>query len=215
LLWVCDLRWGGEPERVRINNISKNIINSKMIYIYGDSHGMFNMKNFDLPHTNISQPSITMYRIGRDNKIINFDTSHLGENNTYIFFYGEVDCRCHIGKQISLGCRLEDIIKELVSKYFKTIGNNIRVYRKIIICSITPPSSKNKYESIHGPITHEFPFIGTDEERVLYTKEYGYIFLDIYEDYSDSNGLLIFKKSDTNVHINDNKLICEKVKLLI
>jgi len=41
-----------------------------MIYIYGDSHGGHSFKLLQLPHENHSQPSITMFRIGRDNKII-------------------------------------------------------------------------------------------------------------------------------------------------
>jgi hypothetical protein len=80
---------------------------------------------------------------------------------------------------------------------------------------------KEKYESVHGPITHEFPFMGTDAERILYTqlmnnklseycKKYNYIFLDTYNYYSD-NGLLDFDKSDGICHIIDNKYILDTI----
>jgi len=37
-----------------------------------------------------------MFRIGRDNQIINFNNKEHDENSILWFAYGEVDCRCHI-----------------------------------------------------------------------------------------------------------------------
>ena len=119
------------------------------------------------------------------------------------------------------GRQLNEIIEELVTSYFNTIKNNITVYKQIIISSITPPMCREKYESVYGPITHEFPFIGTNDERILYTQltnnklreycnNYKYIFLDTYNYYSD-NGLLNFDKSDGICHITDNKHIHDKI----
>lgn len=193
-----------------------------MLFVFGDSHAEFNMKGFPLQHHNLRQYSITMHRIGRDNQIINFINFFNNPQSTFLLFYGEVDCRCHIGKQIALGRKLDEIVEELVSNYFRTIKNNITKYKKIIIGSVTPPSRKDKYESIHGPITHAFPFVGTDEERALYTRlvneklkeyceKYKYTFLDLSSYYTDTDGMMIFEKSDTNVHIRDNKYIHDKV----
>lgn len=197
-----------------------------MIYIFGDSHANFNMKGFDIPNQNLFSNSITMHRIGRDNTIINFNSNYNNKDNIFIFFYGEVDCRCHIGKQIASGRELNDIVETLVSQYFNTISNNITTFNKIIIGSITPPVSQAKHESIHGPITHAFPFIGNDNERIQYTKimndtlrkyciKYNYIFLDTYNYYSDDQGLLIFEKSDHNCHIMDNIFIHNEIKRII
>lgn len=136
-----------------------------MIYIFGDSHANANMYDFDLPHTYLHQVAITMHRIGRDNNIINFDESYNREGNTFILFYGEIDCRCHIHKQLQQGRKLEDIVEELVSNYFKTISNNITKYKQIIIGSVTPPVCKLFHESKFGVITHEFPILGSNEER--------------------------------------------------
>ena len=71
-----------------------------MIYIYGDSHANNNFRGLTLPSINKYESSITMFRIGRDNSIINFESSN--ESDTNILCYGEVDCRCHIQQQINL-----------------------------------------------------------------------------------------------------------------
>lgn len=44
-----------------------------MIYIYGDSHANFSFKNLKLHHNNLHSNGTTMFRIGRDNIIINFN----------------------------------------------------------------------------------------------------------------------------------------------
>jgi hypothetical protein len=193
-----------------------------MIYIFGDSHANFNMNTFPKQHINLYSNSITMHRIGRDNIIINFNEAYINNDNVFIFFYGEVDCRCHIYKQLQLGRELDEIVESLVSSYFNTISKNIVKYNKIIIGSITPPVNKQWHESIWGVITHEFPILGSDEERVKYTNlmnnklkeycvKYNYIFLDTYDYYSNNNGLLIIDKSDHNCHIIDNSYIHSKI----
>jgi hypothetical protein len=51
-----------------------------------------------------------MFRIGRDNNIINFNKQQIKEKDTILLVYGEIDCICHIQKQINLG-KEEDINK--------------------------------------------------------------------------------------------------------
>lgn len=197
-----------------------------MLYVFGDSHANYNMKNCTIQHINLYENSITMYRIGRDNTIINFDSSFNNKDNTFLFFYGEVDCRCHIGQQVMKGRYIDEIVEELVGNYFRTISNNIKDYKKIIIGSITPPMYRHKFEDKYGPITHEFPFVGTDEERAIYTKlvnnklreyckKYNYIFLDLADNYSDEFGLFIYEKSDGICHIIDNSYIHNHLSLAL
>jgi len=132
-----------------------------------------------------------MYRIGRDNKIINFNNTLHNENSIICLNYGEVDCRCHIQKQINMGRQEDEIINELVVNYFETIRNNILKYKKIIIVGVIPITKKSDYENHNEPISHEFPFIGTDENRVRFTnkvnkliekycKENSYIYISIH-----------------------------------
>jgi hypothetical protein len=199
-----------------------------MLYIFGDSHAEFNFKNLKHFHENLRHYSITMHRIGRDNTIINFDKSYNSIDNIFILCYGEVDCRCYIKKQLLLNDKLSstEIIHKLVDAYFATIKNNINEYKKIIICSVTPPQSQAKYEMLNGPITHEFPFVGSDEERVEYTKymntyisqkcqEHDYLFFDIYDHYANEDGILNWDLSDKICHIAKNEFILDKLEEIL
>lgn len=195
---------------------------SSNIYIYGDSHAGSNFRNLAIPNRNLHEPSITMFRIGRDNKIIHFSNEHNGSNNTFILCYGEVDCRCHIGRQVRSGRDFEEVCESLVSNYFNTIKNNITEYKQIILCSIVPTLNRHDFESIHGPITHEFPFVGDDAERInntnimneklkIYCEKYNFKFLDFNAEFSNNNGTLKIEDSDGNSHILKNDIIHTKL----
>lgn len=193
-----------------------------MIYIYGDSHASFSFRNLNLDYNNLHCPSITMFRIGRDNIIINFNKDIIQKGDIIILSYGEVDCRCHIQRQINLGVNEDDIINELVSNYFKTIKNNIiNIDAKIIIVGVIPPTKQYDYEIIHGPILHEFPFVGSDEDRVRYTNKVNklleelsiinnFIYFNPYYYYERQDGTLKHELSDSIVHLGNNSFFLEK-----
>jgi len=193
-----------------------------MIHIYGDSHGRFNFKNLTLPNVNHSVNSITMFRIGRDNIIIGFDKQTIQKKDIIILSYGEIDCRCHIQKQINMGKNEDDVISELVHSYIRTIKNNTNgLDIKIIIVGVIPPTKQMDYESIHGPILHEFPFIGSDDERVRYTNKvntlleelsstHHFIYFNPYSFYTRPDGTLKHELSDTIVHIGDTSVFLER-----
>jgi hypothetical protein len=193
-----------------------------MIYLYGDSHAGFSFKNLKLDYNDLHCASITMFRVGRDNEIINFDKNRrLSENDIIVLSYGEVDCRCHIQRQINNGRGEDDVINELVEKYFLTIRNNIVRKNKVIIVGVIPPTKQSDYELIHGPILHEFPFVGKDEDRVRYTnkvnnkiEEYSkinnYIYFNPYAYYTRQDGTLKHELSDTTVHLRDNSHFLEQ-----
>ena len=197
-----------------------------MIFIYGDSHAHLNFKNTELPVVDKYKPSVTMFRIGRDNCIVNFDINDLDYENIYCFTYGEVDCRCHIQKQINLNRDEDEIIKELVVDYFNTIKNNIVKYKKIIIIAVIPPTRQSDYEIIHGPILHEFPFVGTDMDRVRYTEKVNkeieklchinsYIYFNPFSYYTRPDGTLKHELSDKTLHIGDNTYFLNEFNELI
>lgn len=188
-----------------------------MIYIYGDSHAHFSFKNLNLPHNNLWRASITMHRVGRDNHIINFaNKANLQNNDIIILAYGEIDCRCHIRRQVDMGKNEDEIINELVTNYIKTIKNNMTVASvKVIIVGVIPSTKKTDFEGHHGPITHEFPFVGSDEDRVRYTnkvnklleteaKNNNYIYFNPYLYYTRDDGTLKRELSDLGVHVGDN-----------
>jgi hypothetical protein len=190
-----------------------------MIYIYGDSHAKFSFNGLQIEHVNNFVGSITMFRVGRDNEIIRFSKEVDSNENIIVISYGEVDCRCHIGKQINLGRNEDDIIEELVTNYFKTIKNNIFL-ATVVIVGVIPPTKQIEYEAKNGVITHEFPFVGTDEDRVKYTAKvnkklkefsllYNYIYFNPYEYYTRSDGTLKFELSDNTVHLGNNSYFLE------
>jgi hypothetical protein len=152
-----------------------------------------------------------MHRIGRDNSIYNFDVSHNNLSTIFCLVYGEVDVRCHIGKQVELGRNEQDICSELVQAYFKTIDSTIRQYKAIIVVGISPPVDPRDH-------THRnhVPFVGTNEERVRYTRimndlirescgKYGYLYFNPYVFYTREDGCLNYELSDGCLHIGNNQ----------
>ncbi len=193
-----------------------------MIYIFGDSHANFNFKNMPYKHVNLYENSITMHRIGRDG-IFKFDPSYNTLDSIFIMAYGEVDCRCHIGKEVRNGRLFKEVCSTLVDAYIEKIKKHIPVFKKIILCSIVPPTS-NKH--LVYPEGFPFPLLGEDLERIGNTKYVnsllkeacllnGYEFLDIYEHYAELDGTLKYESSDKIVHIIDNEYILASVGKLI
>jgi len=192
-----------------------------MIYIYGDSHANFNFKNLNLPHKNYYHNSITMHRIGRDNIIINFNRNQIKEKDTIVLVYGEVDCRCHIHRQIKLGKEEDEVISELVSSYFRTIQNNVSLHTKVIIVGIVPPTYKPIEETSDDDQTRILPIIGTNEERVRYTYKvnilleemanaHNYVYFNPHSYYTSSEGTMKPELSENCVHIGNNTYLLEK-----
>lgn len=186
------------------------------IFIFGDSHARYSFDGLALKHSNLSQSSFTLNRVGRDAIIPHYNPSYDSENSVFVFNFGEIDARCQIHKQLLIGRDLEEIINNLATSYINAIKRNIIKSKKVIIVAVIPPTRRYDYESRHGPITHEFPFLGTDEERVNYTillnaeleyncRQQGFYFFDPYEIYKNVDGTLNFDFTDNLVHIGNGK----------
>ena len=197
-----------------------------MIHIYGDSHARYNFNGLIFPHRNHSVNSTTMHRVGRDKKIIGFSPDQLSADNIFVLQYGEIDCRCHINRQYKLGRDVHEICDSIVKEYINSIIVNITTYKAIIVCAVIPPTCQKEYEDINGPITHEFPFVGNDIERISYTnmineylmlycKQHNFIFFDPYDSYKRLDGTLRFELSDKTVHIQQNEPILDMFNKLI
>jgi hypothetical protein len=110
----------------------------------------------------------------------------------------------------------------LVNNYFLTIINNVvNKNLKIIIVGVIPPTKQYDYELLYGPILHDFPFVGTDEDRVRYTnkvnnkleqlsKNNNYIYFNPYSYYTRQDGTLKHELSDSTVHLGDNSHFLER-----
>ena len=197
-----------------------------MIFIYGDSHAKKSFLNLNLPFRDYHQQSITMHRIGRDNIIIHFNPQEPDENSIICLSYGEVDCRCHVQRQINLGRNEDEVIQELVVNYLNTIVNNVMKYKKVVLVAVIPTTKQSDYENMHGPIDHDFPFVGSDEDRARFTTKMNtlleqicnenpdFIFFDPYPYYKREDGTLKFELSDTYGHILQNAFFLEKFEEL-
>jgi lysophospholipase L1-like esterase len=164
-----------------------------------------------------------MHRIGRDGLTALDITKHgVNSGDAVIFAFGEIDVRCHIGKQRDLKNRdLDEIIHTLATNYLKTIAQNCAAILHItpIVYSITPPT-----DIAYNP---DYPSYGELEDRVNISKRLNSLlkklclqhrikFLDVYDDYSDEKGVLRVELSDNNVHINPahNESIRKHLSLL-
>ena len=186
-----------------------------MIYLYGDSHAQHSFAKLAQPHQNLSQPSVTMFRVGRDKVIPNFDPNSHDEQSVVCFAYGEVDCRCPVQRQVDLGRGEDEVIHELVQAYVEALRSCMGQRRLAVVVAVIPPTRRAAYEAVHGPIRHEFPFVGSDQDRVRYTEKMNramqtlcedseFLFFDPYTQYTDLSGHLPHELSDGQVHVADS-----------
>jgi hypothetical protein len=190
------------------------------IHVIGDSHTE-EFKGLQYCHLHHLGP-ITMHRVGRDGlTILNFRTLKVKEGDLVVLVFGEIDARCHIGKQRDLkGRPLDEIIDTLVRNYLLTIQYNQATYKKVsaIVYTITPPT-----EQIYSS---DFPFYGSLLDRVEITQKlnsklhelaphFNIVVLDVYEDYADANGVLIPELSDGTVHLKILNPIQKKLEQLV
>jgi hypothetical protein len=182
------------------------------IHTFGDSHSMFGWR--DIPNIKFNWLGpILCYSFGRDKlSRLNIKNYNVAENDTVIFCFGEIDCRCHVYKHITPENNYQKIIDNIVDKYFEAINENISQYKnlKVYVYNVVPSVEKEQHiENI------EYPFLGDNNERKEFTlyfnskiKEnclkYNYNFFDIYDKYTNEKGFLNSELSDGSVHIKNS-----------
>jgi hypothetical protein len=116
--------------------------------------------------------------------------------------------RCHILKKTNLkNLSIQETVDRLLVRYFNKVKDLKKNYQnlKYVFVSIIPPSDFSYNE--------EYPRIGSLSDRVFVTQLVdkkienwcalnSYIFLDLYDHYSDKEGGLVFSKSDHQVHVD-------------
>ena len=200
----------------------KDYKKSKNIYVFGDSHAYFNYRTrftSDVEFTSVDNISvlfkiratsaITMHRVGRDGLAqVNIANFGVTADDLVIFVFGEIDCRCHIGKQRDKYNRdLNEIIDKLATAYINTVLANRDLVPGLTcaVMSVVPPGNQ-----MANP---EFPFYGTLVDRVNITRslnqklkvlceQNGLIFIDIYDLYCNAAGALRPELSDGHVHVH-------------
>jgi len=191
-----------------------------MIHTIGDSHasniisGWKDCKNIQSHHIG----PVLCYSFGKE-KLKRCDIRKFGikNNDTIIFCFGEIDCRCHVHKHISKDKTYQMIINSIINNYIDAIKintDNCKIELKnICIYNVVPPV--NKYNTKENT---DYPFLGSDDERKQYhlyfnkllkqkCEENNWIFFDIYNFYTDEKGFLKKSLSDNNVHIKNGLYI--------
>ncbi len=223
--------------------IYANEVGCYAVHVFGDSHAYFCFSNknrgtFDenssfcmkLDDGDFCAPfyihhlgPITMHRVGRDGFGILDIRGHVKDGDTVVFSFGEIDVRCHIGKQRDAqGRSADEVIKTLVSSYLKTISENVHKYKKldVVILGPVPPSDMGH--------TAFFPVYGSLSERVLLNSllndalkaeidKTDFHFLDIRDLFQNSEGSFELSLSDGSVHVNIayNRVIKERLFSLV
>lgn len=195
------------------------------LIVYGDSHGYSGWPGEFIQHY---YGPLLCYTIGTKKwQVMDISLYNDVEDDTVcIFCFGEIDCRCHIKKHITEKNTYEKIIDKIVFNYLETIKENVEKTGKkpiVYVYNVVPPSKESEV-AINN---EQFPFVGTDEERKLYTlyfnkklkemcPKYKFGFFDIYNHYVTEEGFLNRNLSDENVHIRDgfyiHKFIEENIK---
>lgn len=193
-------------------------------HIFGDSHARFCFSGMP-GSVNHAVNSMTMYRVGRDGpEAMN---CNVADGDIVFFLFGEIDCRCHIERQVLLGREYQEVVDKLLDSYFHTLNLISPLCRKIVVC-IPPPMRYSDYLLNNCPLPSDFPFpfIGSDERRVQITRDmndglrkrcriYGFHFLDFYDHYAREDGTLKYEMSDKICHILDNEYILKEAQEIL
>jgi hypothetical protein len=193
---------------------------STKVHTIGDSHSInawANIKDVNVHYLG----SKLCYSFGRDG--LDISNFNINEGDTVIFSYGEIDCRCHIHKYITPELSYKKIIDDIINNYFCEIKNCTSDFKNLKICvyNVVPPVEKYNTKEYA-----EYPFLGTDAQRkeyILYfnskikekCNEYGFVFFDIYNKYTDENGFLNKSLSDDNVHIKNECFVRDFLEEII
>ena len=223
-----------------LSSFSINSVNINKVHFFGESHAAFcfckpeNCWGSQYSYTtNLNKIEITapfsinhlgpktMHRVGRDGvNFLNIKNYGVQNEETAVFVFGEIDVRCHIGKQRDLNNRnLDEVIDTLAKKYIETIVINKNMFEKIniFIVSITPPTNQSP--------NPDYPIYGSLQDRINITQKLNLklkelsalnqiYFLDIYQLLSNNNGSLNPPMSDGSVHMNPKYNYLAKNKLI-
>lgn len=182
------------------------------VHTFGDSHSVMGWNTVYIINMHYLGPRLC-YSVGRDKDDlldISKEEYKVEEGDIVIFSFGSIDCTCHVHKYITETTTYQQVIDEIIEKYFLVLIDNVRKFKKIYPCvyNIVPPVRKDECFG-----NDAFPFRGTDEERrqyILYfnkklkqkCEEHQFTFFDVYDLYCDKDGFINKKLSDGNVHID-------------
>lgn len=186
-----------------------------MIHTFGDSHSRFGWEKVKIVPININHIGAKlMHTFGKEKeKLIDLSKYTFNKDDILVYCFGEIDCRCHVHKFINHNVPYQKIIDKLTNIYVEAVINNKKYYdsslvKTAIYCVI--PAIKQK----DGQNNHDYPFLGTDEQRKAYhvymneqltklCQDNYLIFIDVTKEYSNQEGFLNPVLSDRRCHIDN------------
>jgi hypothetical protein len=211
------MRWHYRSARRAVGGLLG--LHQPAVYAIGDSHAKYNFGAEPRIRVCYLGP-VTMYRISRDGrKALSLKELGVVRGDAVIWCLGAIDVSNHLIKQRDRqGGTVEAIADELARDYLRSIAEieaEIGGLRMAIL-AVIPPTDQH--------LMFEIPSTGTLAERVnarallnaaleKYSRECGYSFLDPFESFQDSNGVLKPGMSDGNVHCGPQSahLVVQKV----
>ena len=158
-------------------------------------------------------------------KLCDMRDHDMQNDDTVVFCFGEIDCRCHVHKHVTTEKSYREIIEELVQEYIKAIEITVHTsglkFKNVCIFNVVPPVQR--HNTGENP---EYPYLGSDEDRKEYVLYFNsllkshcsnkqFVYFDVYDKYCDINGFLRKDLSDGNVHIRDGKYLNEFLMTLL
>ena len=144
-------------------------------------------------------------------------------NDWVCFCFGEIDCRCHVHKHVTDSYPYQAVIDELICRYMARIAETVATVPdiRVAVYMVPPPVQKDIVAS-----NAAFPFLGSDEDRVAYTRYanaalqvactlYNYAFVNAYDAYTTCDGFLEGSKSDGCNHCTFSAPIQDVVQRLL
>ena len=189
--------------------------NMGILHTYGDSHAShhggwsdINIKDLQIRQNHLG-PKLMFTLNDKDINIHNV----VRVTDYLIFCFGEIDCRCHVGKYKP---NTTNNIDNLVTSYINTIKVITRNHdpSKVLIYNVVPPLERELEENLWMVGKSALPTVGTDEEIKNYTlymnkklkelsNDNSFIFFDVYNKYTNDKGFLTKELSDGNCHIKN------------
>jgi len=188
-----------------------------MIHVIGDSHAESTFKGIPEVTTHHLGP-LTMKRAAHEDDYFlaaGVAALALGPGDVLIVSCGEADVRCFLKPEIDAKhAAPEDLILPLVDRYLSRVAALAAKGALLGVLSAIPPATYTNVVAFRQTMVYQFPPTGTDEERAHYTRimnrrlregcaARGLLYVDIYTEYADDDGMMIYEQSDGMVHVGD------------
>jgi hypothetical protein len=203
---------------IGVRHLIRRAFGRRTIVSLGDSHCQIVAGESGMVVTHLGP--VTMHRAGRPGEMValidQWSYQHrkgwtrlrigiAGSRDVILLSFGEIDIRCHVGKQLANGRVLDEIIETLVTAYIRRASELGAEHGcRVAVLGIVPPSDLPGNES--------FPVVGTIGDRLLWTHMFnesirhwseknGIHFVAIPSSVANEHGCLRRDLSDGNVHL--------------